>query len=91
MITYYVITYYVRESSWLCKHLSCSYLTPSLPVDKKKEIVTDISRQPGHKKKIEKEEERLKSEKRDLSYVKMQSMFVIGFIFTSLMGMFNSM
>lgn len=32
----------------------------------------------------------MKSEKRDLSYVKMKSMFVIGFIFTSLMGMFNS-
>lgn len=66
-------------------------LSTIFSVDKKKETVTDISRQPGHKKKIEKEEERLKSEKRDLSYVKMQSMFVIGFIFTSLMGMFNSM
>ncbi|KAH9643080.1 hypothetical protein HF086_018433 [Spodoptera exigua] len=43
-----------------------------------------------HKKKIEREEERLKNNNRDLSLVKMKSMFAIGFAFTALLSMFNS-
>lgn len=42
------------------------------------------------KKKIEREEERLKNNNRDLSLVKMKSMFAIGFAFTALLSMFNS-
>ena len=42
------------------------------------------------KRKIEREEERLKSTNRDLMMVKMKSMFAIGFAFTSLLSMFNS-
>lgn len=42
------------------------------------------------KKKIERQEERLKNNNRDLSMVKMKSMFAIGFAFTSLLSMFNS-
>lgn len=44
-----------------------------------------------YKKKIEREEERLKNNNRDLSFVKMKSMFAIGFAFTALLSMFNSM
>ena len=44
-----------------------------------------------HKKKIEREEEKLKNNNRDLNMVKMKSMFAIGFAFTALLGMFNSM
>ena len=84
------VTYILVYRTEKYKKLKASIEKQTKKLDKKKDIVTDISKQPGHKKKIEKEEERLKSEKRDLSYVKMQSMFVIGFIFTSLMGMFNS-
>ena len=43
------------------------------------------------KKKIEREEEKLKNNSRDLSLVKMKSMLAIGFAFTALLGMFNSM
>lgn len=43
------------------------------------------------KKKIEREEERLKNNNRDMSFVKMKSMLAIGFVFTALLGMFNSM
>ncbi|XP_077986069.1 calcium load-activated calcium channel-like [Glandiceps talaboti] len=44
----------------------------------------------GQKKKLERQEEKLKNNNRDLSMVKMKSMFAIGFAFTALMGMFNS-
>ncbi|CAL4154246.1 unnamed protein product, partial [Meganyctiphanes norvegica] len=58
-------------------------------LEKKKEAHGDsIDRQ--QKKKIEREEERLKNSNRDLSLVKMKSMFAIGFAFTSLLSMFNS-
>nr|CAG4641215.1 EOG090X0DWG [Eulimnadia texana] len=43
-----------------------------------------------HKRKIEREEEKLKNNNRDLSLVKMKSMLAIGFAFTALLGMFNS-
>ncbi|XP_022902276.1 calcium load-activated calcium channel [Onthophagus taurus] len=42
------------------------------------------------KKKIERQEERLKINSRDLSLVKMKSMFAIGFAFTALLSMFNN-
>ncbi|ELU14083.1 hypothetical protein CAPTEDRAFT_164117 [Capitella teleta] len=42
------------------------------------------------KKKIERQEERLKNNNRDLSMVKMKSMFAIGIVFTALLSMFSS-
>lgn len=42
------------------------------------------------KKKLEREEERLKSTNKDLSMVKMKSMLAIGLTFTALLSMFNS-
>nr|CAG4638061.1 EOG090X0DWG [Chydorus sphaericus] len=42
------------------------------------------------KKKVDREEEKLKNNNRDLSLVKMKSMMAIGFAFTALLGMFNS-
>ncbi|KAA0194488.1 hypothetical protein HAZT_HAZT001517 [Hyalella azteca] len=57
-------------------------------IEKKKEAVElSDSRQ---KKKLEREEERLKTTNRDLSMVKMKSMLAIGFTFTALLSMFNS-
>jgi exonuclease VII large subunit len=44
-----------------------------------------------YKKKVDREEEKLKNNNRDLSLVKMKSMLAIGFAFTALLGMFNSM
>ncbi len=45
----------------------------------------------GGKKKLYKQEEQLQANSRDLNWVKMKSVFVIGVTFTALMGMFNTM
>lgn len=58
-------------------------------MEKRKEAHGD-SLDKQQKKKIEREEERLKNNNRDLSLVKMKSMFAIGFAFTALLSMFNS-
>lgn len=59
-------------------------------VERRKEIHGD-SLDKQHKKKIERDEEKLKNNNRDLSLVKMKSMFATGFAFTALLSMFNSM
>lgn len=59
-------------------------------MEKKKETVTDASGKQ-QKKKLEREEENLKNLNRELSMVKMKSMFAIGFVFTALLSMFNTM
>merc|ERR1712039_842823 len=56
----------------------------------KKEAVGDSALDRTQKRKLERDEERLKSTNRDLMMVKMKSMFAIGFVFTSLLSMFNS-
>ncbi|KAG1653833.1 Calcium load-activated calcium channel [Nymphon striatum] len=61
----------------------------SKKLEKKKEVLGD-NIDKHHKKKIEREEERLKNNNRDLSLVKMKSMFAIGLAFTALLSMFNS-
>ncbi|CAC5371206.1 TMCO1 [Mytilus coruscus] len=57
-------------------------------MEKKKESGESTDR--NQKKKIERQEEKLKNNNRDLSFVKMKSMFAIGFAFTALLSMFNS-
>lgn len=59
-------------------------------MEKKKEVISETSGKQ-QKKKLEREEEKLKNHNRDLSMVKMKSMFAIGFAFTALLSMFNSM
>uniref|UniRef100_A0A1L8D937 Calcium load-activated calcium channel n=1 Tax=Nyssomyia neivai TaxID=330878 RepID=A0A1L8D937_9DIPT len=61
----------------------------SKKLERRKEIHGD-SLDKQHKKKIERDEERLKNNNRDLSLVKMKSMFATGFAFTALLSMFNS-
>ncbi|KAI1289967.1 Calcium load-activated calcium channel [Halotydeus destructor] len=58
-------------------------------LEKKKETITETSNKQV-KKKLEREEEKLKNHNRDLSMVKMKSMFAIGFAFTALLSMFNT-
>ncbi|RWS14401.1 transmembrane and coiled-coil domain-containing protein 1-like isoform X1 [Dinothrombium tinctorium] len=58
-------------------------------LEKKKELVGDTN-DKQQKKKLEREEEKLKNHNRDLSLVKMKSMFAIGLAFTALLSMFNS-
>lgn len=59
-------------------------------VEKKKETISETSGKQ-QKKKLEREEEKLKNHNRDLSMVKMKSMFAIGLAFTALLSLFNSM
>lgn len=59
-------------------------------VEKRKETLGD-SLDKQHKKKIERDEEKLKNNNRDLSLVKMKFMLATGFAFTALLSMFNSM
>lgn len=64
--------------------------TSLISVEKRKETLGD-SLDKQHKKKIERDEEKLKNNNRDLSLVKMKSMLATGFAFTALLSMFNSM
>ena len=59
-------------------------------VERKKEQLGDTKAVAG-KKKLDKQEEQLRNNSRDLNMVKMKSVLVIGFTFTALMGMFNTM
>jgi len=61
----------------------------SKKLEKKKENASE-GIDKGAKKKLERQEEKLKTNNRDLSFVKMKSMLVIGFTFTALLSMFNS-
>ena len=60
-------------------------------------IVERLKEQKGEakaalgKKKLDKQEEQLRNNSRDLNMVKMKSVVVIGFTFTALLGMFNTM
>lgn len=58
-------------------------------LDKRKENVGELV-DKSLKRKLEREEERLKANNRDLSMVKMKSMFFVGFAFTAILGLFNS-
>lgn len=88
----------VEKQSKKCKFFSVNQTSfvliltrnVSILVERRKEIHGD-SLDKQHKKKIERDEEKLKNNNRDLSLVKMKSMFATGFAFTALLSMFNSM
>jgi uncharacterized membrane protein (DUF106 family) len=73
------------------KKLKAEVEKQSKKLEKQKETsgVADVTDR-SHKKKLERQEEKLKTNNRDLSMVKMKSMFAIGFAFTALLSMFNS-
>ncbi|ESP04774.1 hypothetical protein LOTGIDRAFT_211578 [Lottia gigantea] len=68
------------------KKLKAEVEKQSKKLEKQKETGADVA----NKKKYERQEEKLKTNNRDLSFVKMKSMFAIGFAFTALLSMFNS-
>lgn len=73
-----------------CSFILNQHLLTLFAVEKIKESHSDaLDKQ--FKKKVDREEEKLKNNNRDLSLVKMKSMMAIGFAFTALLGMFNSM
>lgn len=60
----------------------------SKKLDKRKENVGELV-DKSLKRKLDREEERLKATNRDLSMAKMKSMFFVGFAFTAILGVFN--
>merc|ERR1712046_86227 len=63
----------------------------SKKLEKRKEAQGDTSSlDRSKKKKLDQDEEKLKNTNRDLTMVKMTSMFAIGFAFTALLSMFNT-
>lgn len=58
-------------------------------LEKRKETVGELV-DKSLKRKLDREEERLKANNRDLSMVKMKSMFFVGLAFTAILGVFNS-
>lgn len=59
-------------------------------MEKQKDSIPDSS-DKNYKKKMDRLEEQLKVNNRELSMVKMKSMMLISFAFMSLLSMFNSM
>ncbi|CAH3037480.1 calcium load-activated calcium channel-like [Pocillopora verrucosa] len=85
------ITYLLVYRTDKYKKLTAEVEKDSKKLEKRKENILDLPRQGGgQKKKMERVEEKLKNHNRDLSMVKMKSIFAIGFTFTALIGMFNS-
>ncbi|XP_012284678.1 calcium load-activated calcium channel [Orussus abietinus] len=82
--------------TWLMVYRTEKYQKLKAEVEKQSKKLEKMKEAHGdsldkqQKKKIEREEERLKNNNRDLSLVKMKSMFAIGFAFTALLSMFNS-
>jgi uncharacterized membrane protein (DUF106 family) len=62
----------------------------SKKLEKKKEAHGEGNMDRSRKRRIEADEEKLKNTNRDLTMVKMKSMFAIGFAFTALLSMFNT-
>jgi len=83
------LTYLLVYKSDKYKKLKSEIERQSKKLEKKKDQLNEaIDR--SNKKKIEKQEERLKVSNRDLSMFKMKSMFAIGLAFTALLSTFNS-
>lgn len=71
------------------KRLNAEVEKQSKRLDKRKENAGELV-DKSIKRKLGREEERLKAINRDLSMAKMKSMFFVGFAFTAILGMFNS-
>ncbi|CAH8682331.1 unnamed protein product [Schistosoma rodhaini] len=86
-----------RCLTWLFVYRTEKYQKLKAEVDKqskrleKQRDVTESAIDRTAKKRLEKQEERFKNINRELSMVKMKSMFAVGLIFTSLFNVFSSM
>jgi len=84
--------------TWLLVYRTDKYQKLKLEIEKQSKKLEKIKEAHGDtanlerskKRKIEQDEEKLKNTNRDLTMVKMKSMFAIGFAFTALLSMFNS-
>uniref|UniRef100_A0A915D0L1 Calcium load-activated calcium channel n=1 Tax=Ditylenchus dipsaci TaxID=166011 RepID=A0A915D0L1_9BILA len=88
------LTYVLVYRSDEYKRLKFSMERKTKKLERKKETVesagSSSTANKTQKRKIEKEEERLKATNRDLSMFRMKSMLAIGFVFTALLSTFSS-
>ncbi|KAI1732755.1 integral membrane protein DUF106 domain-containing protein [Ditylenchus destructor] len=88
------LTYVLVYRSDEYKRLKYSMERKTKKLERKKESVessgANLNANRTQKRKIEKEEERLKATNRDLSMFRMKSMLAIGFVFTALLSTFSS-
>ncbi|CDW56922.1 DUF106 domain containing protein [Trichuris trichiura] len=84
------LTYLIVYRNDRYKRLKSELERQSKRLEKKKDQTTDVAER-ANKRKIGKQEERLKETNRDLSLFKMKSMFGIGLAFTALLSTFSSM
>ncbi|KAK0393266.1 hypothetical protein QR680_000126 [Steinernema hermaphroditum] len=82
------LTYVLVYRSEQYKKLKSEMERKSKKLERRKENANDSDR--IQKKKIEREEDRLKATNRELSMFKMKSMLAIGFAFTALLSTFSS-
>ncbi|VDP46543.1 unnamed protein product, partial [Soboliphyme baturini] len=83
------LTYLLVYKSDRYKRLKTEIEKQSKRLERKRDQVGEFAERVN-KRKIEKQEERLKGTNRDLSVFKMKSMFAIGLAFTALLSTFNS-
>lgn len=85
------LTYVLVYRSDEYKRLKQAMERKTKKLERKKENVdTASAANRTAKRKIEREEERLKATNRDLSMFRMKSMLAIGFVFTALLSTFSS-
>ncbi|CAI4221502.1 unnamed protein product [Auanema sp. JU1783] len=82
------LTYLLVYRSEEYKRLTAEMERKTKRLEKKK-LEADVS-DKNTKKRLERDEERLKATNRDMSMFKMKSMFAIGLAFTALLSTFNS-
>uniref|UniRef100_A0A914D3W3 Calcium load-activated calcium channel n=1 Tax=Acrobeloides nanus TaxID=290746 RepID=A0A914D3W3_9BILA len=83
------LTYVLVYRSDEYKRLKLSMERKTKKLERKKETAEAISGKNA-KRKIEREEEHLKTINRDMSMFRMKSMLAIGFVFTALLSTFSS-
>ncbi|KAG9510904.1 Calcium load-activated calcium channel, partial [Fragariocoptes setiger] len=82
--------------TWLMVYRTEKYQRLRAEVDRQSKKIEKLKENVGElldktrKKRLDRDEERLQNNNRDLTLVKMKSMFFVGFAFTALLGMFNS-
>ncbi|KHJ98420.1 phenylalanine--tRNA ligase, beta subunit [Oesophagostomum dentatum] len=83
------LTYLLVYRSEQYKRLKSEMERKTKRLEKKKQEVGEVV-DKNAKKRLERDEERLKATNRDMSMFKMKSMFAIGLAFTALLSTFNS-
>ncbi|VDK30647.1 unnamed protein product [Dibothriocephalus latus] len=86
---YYCLSWLLVYRTEKYKKLQAEVDKQTKRLEKQRDSTMETNIDKATKKRLEKQEEKLKNFNRDLSLVKMKSMFAIGVIFTALFSVFN--